>query len=157
MELTGVDYEYFTNIDPAEVEARFVAGIKDMWPAPVINDTGFDGVGRTKDRLDLFFQKDKAMGRFQDENGYALDENGEGCFMLIAVRYGIFDSHARIGKILHPAHQEGVGTHEVRLFFRNAWSYTLVLPALIDESPFSKRIHDLLMDSLSASMGPTPL
>jgi hypothetical protein len=157
MELTGVDYVYLTNIDPAEVEARFVAGIKDMWPAPVIDDTGLDGLGRTKDQLGLFFQKDEAMGRFQEENGYALNENGEGCFMLSAVRDGIFDSHARIEKILHPVHQGGVDPYEVRLFFRNAWFYTLVLPAPIDESPFSKRIHDLLMDSLSASMGPTPL
>jgi hypothetical protein len=144
---------YFTNIDPAVVEASFIGGIKEMWPTPVIDDTGFDGLGRTKDRLDLFFQKDKAMGRFQDENGYALDENGEGCFMLIAVKDDIFDSHACIRKILQPACQEAVDPHEVRLYFRNIWSYTLVLPAPIDESPFSKRIHDLLMASLSRAAG----
>ena len=43
MELTGWDYIYWTNIDRAEVEARFVAGIKDMWPTPVIDDTGLAG------------------------------------------------------------------------------------------------------------------
>ena len=49
MELTGFDYVYVTNIEPSQVEARFVAKVREMWPSPLIDDSGWDGRGRTKD------------------------------------------------------------------------------------------------------------
>jgi hypothetical protein len=57
MELTGADYNYFTNIDPAEVEAKFVAGVIAMWPSLLIAEPDMDGLGGAKLVLDLFLKR----------------------------------------------------------------------------------------------------
>ena len=91
------------------------------------------------------------MDRFQEEHGYALNENGEGCFMFCATRYDVCEYDTDITKILRPRERANTAPYAAKLLLRDAWVYTLVLPASIDESPFAKRIHDFLMVALSAA------
>src|SRR5262249_32020067 len=99
MELTGFDYVYVTNLAPGQVQAAFVSRIKEMWPAVLIDDSGWD---RPQDEFALFFERDEAMARLQEENGYALNEQSEGCFMFCATRYEVWESVSVIERIVRP-------------------------------------------------------
>ncbi|RFS13310.1 hypothetical protein [Emticicia sp. C21] len=73
--------------------------------------------------------------------GYELDENGEGCFSIIGCSEEFEDR--LVANI-----EKGIITHEIRLLMKRFWSYSLVLPALIHEDPFSAMIYNLVINVL---------
>jgi hypothetical protein len=143
MEVTGYDYMYVANADGDKVAALFVQKVRNMWPSCSI-----DNPGLAKSHVELYFEKDEEMGRFQEENGYSLNENGEGCFMLFANRVAHFEGDARLWNVRISS---GHFVDEAKLLFRDVWEYTLVLPALICEGNFSERIQDFLTESIAAA------
>lgn len=143
MTFTGTDYTYLTNIEPNKIESIFVKKVHGHWPSAIIET--FD---REKDHLVLFFAKNAEMNQFHDENGYSLNMEGEGCFMLCARNFSAFQSDADIFNVSTPESMQNVDRYYSKLLFSSAWEYTLVLPDLIEESVFANKIHMFLMDSI---------
>ncbi len=144
MDITGSDYTYLANIAPAQVELLFSKKVTELWITPFI-----DVFDRTSDHLELFFGKDVEMSHFQDENGFVLNEEGQGCFMLCARQFSFLQCDVTTFNITSPDDVKGMDPYDSKLFLADIWEYTLVLPTLIEESPFSQKIHDYLMGAIS--------
>jgi hypothetical protein len=142
MEITGSDYTFLTNIGPEFVEPLFVKKIESCWVLPIIEE--FE---RTNDELELFFAKDAEMNRLHEENGFSLGQDGQGCFMFCAERFRLLQCDAKLFNVASPDDMEG--RTRSRTFLTNVWEYSLVLPDLIEDSPFSQKIHGYLMEAIS--------
>lgn len=143
MTFTGIDYTYLTNIEPGKVEINFVKNIANYWPNPIIET--FD---REDNHLVLFFAKNETMNQLHEEDGYSLNSEGEGCFMFCARSFSAFSSDAEIFNIMVPDGMTNIERYQSKLLFVDLWEYTLVLPALIEESVFANKIHTFLIDAL---------
>jgi hypothetical protein len=94
---------------------------------------------RYEEDENLFFYKNKEMYDYHLEHGYNTDMGDEGCFSI----------EAKITKI------DGIATlikfkgcpnfdpFDINLVFNNVFYYILVVPFLINNSPFSKNIYDV--------------
>ncbi|NHZ43529.1 hypothetical protein [Massilia aquatica] len=145
MEITGSDYTYWSNIPAEKTTASFLNKVSLMWPTALVDDE------RSEGEVEIFVSKNAAMDDFHEENGYALNEEGEGCFMFGAQWSPFFQSDIHIASIIRPAHLMSSCPHDSTIILANATCYTLVLPTLLEESNFSKKIHAFLIDSLSES------
>ncbi|HEY6253486.1 MAG TPA: hypothetical protein VI685_26305 [Candidatus Angelobacter sp.] len=144
MEIQGEDYVYLTNVEPGKVEPIFLKKLREHWPSPLIQT--FD---RTNGHIWLHIAKDEEMYHFNEEHGASLNENGEGCFMLLAGHESLLQADVQISNVyLNGAHYN-VAPHDAKLILINRWEYTLVLPALIEESEFARKIHEYLMETIS--------
>ncbi|WNY82979.1 hypothetical protein NNQ28_00665 [Cronobacter dublinensis] len=103
-----------------------------------------DEFERSESRLELFFSKNKKMYSIFDETGYHLNENGEGCFMLISSMLDHFESKVKIINIGYPQSRSNTEPYDSVIMLRNIWEYTLVLPSEITEGDFSKDIYEFL-------------
>ena len=142
MMITGADYTYLVNIGPENVELKFLEKIEKYWPSPLV-----DIFDRRSDYIELFFSKDSEMNQFHEENGFSVNTNGEGCFMLYARRFPLLQCDVKISNISSPDEIKGIDPYDSKLFLMNVWEYTLVLPELVEESVFAKTIHDYLMNA----------
>lgn len=132
MEITGYDYIVYSQTSIFDIVDQLKESIREMWPDAVIRED--ENV--PSEKLWLFVGKDEVM--INDlTKGYELDENGEGCFLIIGSAKDFED-------ILVANIENGLITHEVRIVLKKFWSYTLVLPALIHEDPFSEMIYNFL-------------
>lgn len=145
MEITGSDYTYWSNIPAEKTTAIFLNKIRLMWPAALVDDE------RSEGQVEIFISKNAAMDDFHEENGYALNEDGEGCFMFGARWSPFFQSDVHIENIIRPVHLVPSGPHDSTIVLAHPTCYTLVLPTLLEESDFSKKIQAFLIDSLSES------
>ncbi|NIA00672.1 hypothetical protein [Massilia sp. CCM 8734] len=145
MKITGSDYTYWTNMPGEATAAKFLEKVRLMWPTALVDDERHAG------DVEIFISKDAAMDDFQDKNGYALNEDGEGCFMFFACSKSFFHGDVHISNILGSADLMSTDPHNSTIFLANPTRYTLVLPTLLEESEFSKKIHTFLIDSLSES------
>ncbi|HCP1534160.1 TPA: hypothetical protein OCX72_004549, partial [Escherichia coli] len=89
--ITGVDYVFYSNKKPFDIEEDFVSLLKMKWRECII-----DEFERTDSRLDLFFAKDKEMYSLFDEIGYSLNDHGEGCFMLVSSMLNRLESKIKV-------------------------------------------------------------
>lgn len=145
MEITGSDYTYWTNVPGEATAAKFLEKVRLMWPTALVDDE------RRSGHIEIFISKNAAMDDFQDENGYALNEDGEGCFMFFASSESSLHVDVHISGIHGPAELMSTDPHNSTIFLANPTRYTLVLPTLLEESDFSKKIQSFLIDSLSES------
>lgn len=146
MEITGSDYTYWSNIPAEKTAASFLNKVHQMWPAAQVDDERRNG------DIEMFVSKDAAMDDFHDGNGYALNDDDEGCFMFAAQSYPApFQSAVRTMNITSPASLMSASPHDSTIFLANPTRYTLVLPTLREDSDFSQKIHAFLIDSLSES------
>ncbi|GAB3503341.1 hypothetical protein [Emticicia fontis] len=136
MEVTGYDYIIYSQVSIFDVVDKIQDEIKKIWPNAVIRET--ENV--PSEKLWLFVGKDKIM--IDDlTKGYELDENGEGCFSIIG-------SSKEFEDLLLANIEKGIINCEIRFLMKRFWSYTLVLPALIHEDPFSAMIYNLVINVL---------
>lgn len=68
--------------------------------------------------------------------------------MLYARRFASLESDASISNIIEPRDLANIDLYDTKLLLENLWEYTLVLPALLEESDFSRRVHNVLMFSV---------
>ena len=140
----GSDYVYLTNVEPAKIEPLFLEKLREHWPSPLIET--FD---RTDDHIELFIAKDEEMRHFNQEHGAVLNENGEGRIMFFAGLMPMHQSDIQVSNVYLLNKKYNVAPHPEKLFLINAWEYTLVLPALIQESKFARKIHEYLMATIA--------
>ncbi|EPN1932680.1 hypothetical protein ACTV70_004308 [Cronobacter dublinensis] len=137
--ISGIDYVFYSNKSPFDIEESFISLLKEKWVNLIV-----DEFERSESRLELFFSKDKEMYSIFDETGYHLNENGEGCFMLISSVLDQFESKVKIINIGYPQSRSNTEPYDAVIMLRNIWEYTLVLPSEITEGDFSKDIYGFL-------------
>ncbi|MGG9106624.1 hypothetical protein [Escherichia coli] len=141
--ITGVDYVFYSNKKPFDIEEDFVSLLKMKWRECII-----DEFERTDSRLDLFFAKDKEMYSLFDEIGYSLNDHGEGCFMLVSSMLNRLESKIKVLDVIYPENKRNIEQYDSIIMLRDIWEYTLVLPSEIAESDFSRDIYTYLENVL---------
>lgn len=143
MTFTGFDWVVLSNTAPADVRRLFAARLNALWSFPMVEE--FDGSAA---HFELFFSKDKAMNEFHEKNGFSLNDDGQGCFMLCGRKFDLFHGVANIHDVKEPRILAGIEPYFSGLLFKNIWEYTVVLPDDPDENPFSRKIVSMLEASL---------
>lgn len=141
--ITGMDYVFYANKSPFDIEAKFIDLLKKKWRTPIIEE--FE---RSDCQLELFFAKDDKMNRKFKYTGYALNQHKEGCFMLIASILKQFESKVQILDIVLPESRKNTMAYNTLFFLENIWEYSLVLPSEITDSKFSNEIYNFLWSLL---------
>jgi hypothetical protein len=94
----------------------------------------------------IFFFKDEKMLHYHDEKGYNTELNGEGCF-------GIEAKKTKLIGIATLFEFEGVTNfdpHDINLAFKHVYYYLLTIPHIIEEDEFSRKIHQSVLNILTA-------
>lgn len=143
MMITGIDYIIYSDKSPYDIEEYFISLLKKKWNKLII-----DEFERTDSRLELFFAKDKKMFYRFDKVAYTLNEQGEGCFMLLSNIIDQLESKIKILDIIYPESKHNKIQYDSTIMLHNICEYTLVLPAEITESDFAREIYTYLENAL---------
>ena len=148
MDITGNDYIFISNIGVDIVEKRFMDMIKEMWDDPIVErDENID-----EEMVDIYIMRDEEMDKFSDEHAYALDKNGEGPLCFISEKFSLLQGEFKLVGWKEPERLRRVEAFDGMLnntfSLANAIQYTLVLPGLIEDSPFCKHIYDEFLEIL---------
>jgi len=146
--LSGVDYILISNTDGKYVNKCFKDFFTKLWGNPIFDDSLFCSKENKTELYELFISKNTAMLDFHDKNGFALDENGEGCVYLISSKYPKINEE--LSSIVWSKLNEIECIYKYNLVLYDCWQYTLVLPATIDESEFCKLVHKELLFILNS-------
>lgn len=146
--ISGIDYFFISNIDGKYVIQCFKDFFVKLWGTPIFDDSIFCSKKDVTEQYELFISKNKAMLDFHDENGFALDENGEGCIYLIASKYPQINKDLR--SIIKNKSNKIECIYKYNLVLYDCWQYTLVLPATIEDSEFCKLIHEEFLSILNS-------
>lgn len=95
----------------------------------------------------LLFYKDKEMLERHMREGYGAGKDGEGCF-------GVEAKRARLHGVASLFEFEGLADFEpcdINLLFDEVFYYVLVVPDLVEDSPFSCGIHALFKDAVAGA------
>ena len=139
MEITGYDYAMYSQISFSELENEIIERINGIWKNPIIDKIVEDDCNKT---TWLYITKDLDM--YHDNTvGYEPNAEGESGFSIIANNTPFEDI------ILIGTDMNRKLTHDIRFIFSNFWTYTLVLPEVIEKSHFSMRIYDMLVSILT--------
>lgn len=142
--MTGIDYTFIANIAPVTAEGVFMEYIAVEW-----TQFSIEVFERTDDHIELFLSKDAEMRQFHEEKGFIPDDRGEGCFMFCARRFPLLQCEARICNVSFPDELKNIEAYDSAVLLRDVWEYTLVLPASIEESGFSRKVHGFLLSALN--------
>ncbi|MEN2773853.1 hypothetical protein ABCY62_02130 [Acetivibrio clariflavus] len=146
--ISGVDYIFISNIDGKYVNKCFRDFFTKLWGTPIFDDSLMCSKENKTEHYELFISKNTAMLDFHDENGFALDENGEGCVYLISSKYPIINEE--LSSIVKNKLNEIECIYKYNLVLYDCWQYTLVLPAAIEDSEFCKLVHGELLSILNS-------
>jgi hypothetical protein len=154
MTISGADYCFYSTTPVFEIIDEFYAKLRTRWSSFIVDDSNFFK-DRPKDKyLELFFSKDEKMDNAHTEEGFHLDENGEGCFMLMADNKGSTNLEIFVKEQAHDKDSAmRTMAFDSKLLAKNLWVYSLVLPDAVEGSPFCKFIMDTLIGLLENSIG----
>lgn len=101
MEVTGFDYVILSTVSLQEMRTKFESNLRGIWANAFVEENIQDN------EYWFFFAENKTM--LEEDSGYELNENNQGCFSIIARKlplinqvYAALDSRRQI-------------SHEVRL------------------------------------------
>lgn len=147
--MTGYDYIFYSPISSKKFFKRFRKLIKTSIWSNYIENYECD---QKTDHIMAYFQKDQAMDLFGNQHGYALNAEGEGPFAIFtskkkhSVQSLARDLKSTIDHIEYDSTDyEPCPTVYI---YTQTFCYTLVLPANIDDSPFTKLIHQTVYKCL---------
>jgi len=143
---TGIDYVFLSNIEPSIVEIELSKIFRSLWQNPKI-----DMCEREHNRLELFISKDEKMDLHHEENGFALDENNEGCVFFGARLFPFLQGDLNVISWNQPEKLRDIAPYKTNISLHNVWEYTLVLPAEIEESAFCNSIYNNFLEILKIS------
>ena len=83
------------------------------------------------------------------DKGYGLNNKGEGCFRLLALKFETIDFDVMVEKEIEPKLQfKNRETDGAKFLIKNVFQYTLILPSAIGASSFCKAIYGYLYSCL---------
>ena len=155
MEITGNDYVIYSTQPTSVFDFKdcFHKHLKARCKHFIVDDEPFyfaENGYQNDECFELFYTKNEEMGDFQEKNGYSLDSNGEGCFMLMGIKLNMIDLNIFVPEQAHDPSRSDILTAEYnsKLLAKNLWEFTLVLPGTVENSLFCKFIMDSFLDSL---------
>ncbi len=146
--ISGIDYMFISNVDGKYVNECFRDFFVKLWANPIFDDSLMCSKEDKTELYELFIAKNNAMLEFHDENGFELDENGEGCIYLISSKYPKINKDLR--SIVKNDLNEIECTYKYDIVLHDCWQYTLVLPATIEDGKFCKLVHEELLAILNS-------
>ncbi|MBO9202436.1 MULTISPECIES: hypothetical protein [Niastella] len=93
----------------------------------------------------IFFYKDEQMLQYHDEKGYNTALNGEGCFGIEAKKN---TKLIGIATLFEFEGDSNFDPHDINLVLNHVNYYLLVIPDIIEEDEFSKKIHNAVRSIL---------
>jgi hypothetical protein len=143
---TGIDYVFVSNLEPEVVEIELTKLFEKIWGNPII-----EVCERQHDSVELFISKNVEMGIHQDEHGFTLDKNNEGCVFYGMRKFFFLQGDSDAIYWNKPEKLKRKAPYKVNISLLNVWEYTLVLPAEIEESVFCKSIYDGFLSILKGN------
>ncbi|MCB9232927.1 MAG: hypothetical protein H6581_14785 [Bacteroidia bacterium] len=142
--MTGISSIVYSDSHPLISRRRFQLLMEQVWPKFIIDDQ--------KDEeatfFELIFSKDENMLSYFEEYAFTSNEQGESSIFLIARRADLIDCQIKILQDFDSSDQNAFEPYTRRLLLREVWAYNLITPGSIEKHPFSKRIYNLLIESL---------
>jgi len=92
----------------------------------------------------LFCFKDSDMFEYHSEHGYNLDIDGQGCFCVEAKQVKLRGA----ASLFEFENESDFAPYRINLILDNIFYYFLILPGVIEESKFCKKIYDHFVDSI---------
>ena len=142
MEWTGYWYGFYTN---KPIDFVFSEWRKKMSIINYQYDYSLD----SKENIweTLFCYKNKEMFEHHLEEGYNIDMDGEGCFMIQAKK-AQFRGRANLFDVVEDDSNIKCAPHDIDLRFNSLFYYCLVLPEEPECSSFSQKIRGFLISIL---------
>ena len=138
MELTGELYGFYTNKELPTVFEELKKYAESI---------GFKfNINSFEEWENLFFYKDEKMLQYHDEKGYNTELNGEGCFGIEAKKTKLIG----IAKLFEFEGETNFDPYDINLAFNHVYYYLLVVPHIIEDDAFSRKIHDSIRSILIA-------
>ncbi|UPK69290.1 hypothetical protein [Chitinophaga filiformis] len=142
--ITGNDYTIISNKEFSEFFPAFIDALKAQ-DAHLIAEE----VEVVEDEVyEYVLAKDKKAYQEYRENGYAVHERGEGCFVILAKRVHRLEYNVEITTKIEDDVEEAIDPYTSVLILRDTWSYTLVLPAVIEDSAYCQQVYDIAVNVL---------
>ena len=151
MEWTGYWYGFYTNkpIDFVFSEWRKKMSIINyQYDYDLVNYNHGNDYDNKENIWDtLFCYKNKEMFEHHLEEGYNIDMDGEGCFMIQAKK-AQFRGRANLFDVVEDDSNIKCAPHDIDLRFNSLFYYCLVLPEEPECSSFSQKIRGFLISIL---------
>ena len=151
MEWTGYWYGFYTNkpIDFVFSEWRKKMSIINYQYDYRLENYNHEKNYDNKENIwnTLFCYKNKEMFEHHLEEGYNIDMDGEGCFMIQAKK-AQFRGRANLFDVVEDDSNIKCAPHDIDLRFNSLFYYCLVLPEEPECSSFSQKIRGFLISIL---------
>ena len=151
MEWTGYWYGFYTNkpIDFVFSEWRKKMSIINYQYDYRLENYNYKKNYDNKENIwnTLFCYKNKEMFEHHLEEGYNIDMDGEGCFMIQAKK-AQFRGRANLFDVVEDDSNIKCAPHDIDLRFNSLFYYCLVLPEEPECSSFSQKIRGFLISIL---------
>ena len=151
MEWTGYWYGFYTNkpIDFVFSEWRKKMSIINYQYDYRLENYNDEKNYHNKENIwnTLFCYKNKEMFEHHLEEGYNIDMDGEGCFMIQAKK-AQFRGRANLFDVVEDDSNIKCAPHDIDLCFNSLFYYCLVLPEEPECSSFSQKIRGFLISIL---------
>ena len=146
--ITGVDYTLYSTTSIFEIIEEFNFRLKEKWSSFVVEE--YENC--ENQYLELFFGANDKMIQRHMKKGYHLNKKGEGCFMLMGRKYESINLDIVVKEQKHGEETMLTMAFDSKLLLKNIWGHFLVLPNVVEKSPFCAFIMDTLVDILKNSI-----
>ena len=145
--ITGVDFVIYSTTSVFQIVDDFYKCLKTRWEHFIVEKLDF----RDNECLELFFAKNEEMNFHHEENGFSLDDNSEGCFMLFGKKMDVTNLDIIVKEQTHYRSTMITDAYDSKIIAKDIWMFTLVLPDTIEDNKFCNFIMDSLLNLLMNS------
>jgi hypothetical protein len=143
--VTGNDYSLISNKEFREFFPDFVEDLKRHDAQLIVEEIE---IVEEESYEYLLANNKKAYDEYK-LNGHTANKRGEGCFVLLAKRIDRLKYNVEVTTKMEDDVEEAIDPYSSVLLLRDTWSYTLILPASIEDSEYCQRIYDTTMNVLT--------
>lgn len=136
--VTGNDYSIISNKEFREFFPAFIQDLKTHDPRLIVEEIEIV----EEEVYEYVLAKDQKTYDEYEENGYVANERGEGCFVILAKRINRLEYNIEVTTKTEDDVEEAIDPYSSVLILRDTWSYTLILPAVVEDSEYCQRIYD---------------
>lgn len=92
----------------------------------------------------LFSYKNNEMLEYHYENGYNIDMQGAGCVTIEAKKVSLY----AVATLIEFERETNFEPYNINLHLKDLYYYVLVLPEELENSEFSRKLHELFISVL---------
>lgn len=142
--VTGNDYSLISNKEFREFFPDFVEDLKHHDTQLIVEKIEIV----EEESYEYLLANDRKAYDEYKLNGHTANERGEGCFILLARRIERLEYNVEVTTKTEDDVEESIDPYSSVLLLRDTWSYTLILPAAIEDSEYCQRIYDTTVNML---------